>query len=196
MPTLHPMGTPITPYGSGDAKKAQVAQMFDNIAHRYDFLNHFFSLGIDKLWRRKAVRMLLSDGPVEILDVATGTADFAIEAAGKAPELKVIGVDISAGMLDIGRTKVARAGQDGRVELVLGDGESLPFEDGRFDAFTVAFGVRNFEHAPLQWQGVHPRILQTADVPDETALLAVFPIHHADGGQMVLKGRLRLRLPP
>lgn len=146
MPTLHPMGTPITPYGSGDAKKAQVAQMFDNIAHRYDFLNHFFSLGIDKLWRRKAVRILLSDGPVEILDVATGTADFAIEAAGKAPELKVIGVDISAGMLDIGRTKVARAGQDGRVELVLGDGESLPFEDGRFDAFTVAFGVRNFEN--------------------------------------------------
>ena len=109
MPTLHPMGTPITPYGSGDAKKAQVAQMFDNIAHRYDFLNHFFSLGIDKLWRRKAVRMLLSDGPVEILDVATGTADFAIEAARKAPELKVIGVDISAGMLDIGRTKVTRA---------------------------------------------------------------------------------------
>ena len=78
--------------------------------------------------------------------MATGTADFAIEAAGKAPELKVIGVDISAGMLDIGRTKVARAGQEGRVELVLGEGESVPFEDGRFDAFTVAFGVRNFEN--------------------------------------------------
>lgn len=140
------MGTPITPYDSGDAKKAQVAQMFDNIAHRYDFLNHFFSLGIDKLWRRKAVRMLLSKGPKEILDVATGTADFAIEAARKAPELKVIGVDISAGMLDVGRTKVTHAGQDGRVELVLGDGESLPFDDGRFDAFTVAFGVRNFEN--------------------------------------------------
>ena len=140
------MGTPITPYNSGDAKKAQVAQMFDNIAHRYDFLNHFFSLGIDKLWRKKAVRMLLSKGPQELLDVATGTADFAIEAARKAPELKVVGVDISAGMLDIGRTKVSRAGQDSRGELVLGDGESLPFDDGRFDAFTVAFGVRTFEH--------------------------------------------------
>ena len=140
------MGTPITPYDSGDAKKAQVAQMFDNIAHRYDFLNHFFSLGIDKLWRRKAVRMLLSEGPSEVLDVATGTADFAIEAARKAPFLNVVGVDISAGMLDIGRKKVSRAGQDGRVELVLGDGESLPFKDNRFDAFTVAFGVRNFEN--------------------------------------------------
>jgi len=140
------MGTPITPYDSGDAKKAQVAQMFDNIAHRYDFLNHFFSLGIDKLWRRKAVRMLLSEGPSEVLDVATGTADFAIEAARKAPSLNVVGVDISAGMLDIGRKKVSRAGQDGRVDLVLGDGESLPFEDGRLDAFTVAFGVRNFEN--------------------------------------------------
>ena len=86
--------------------------MFDNIAHRYDFLNHFFSLGIDKLWRRKAVRMLLSQGPKEVLDVATGTADFAIEAAKKAPHLKVVGVDISAGMLDIGRTKVTKAKQD------------------------------------------------------------------------------------
>ena len=102
---LAPMGTPITPYDSGDAKKAQVAQMFDNIAHRYDFLNHFFSLGIDKLWRRKAVRMLLSDGLSEVLDVATGTADFAIEAARKAPSLNVVGVDISAGMLDIGRKR-------------------------------------------------------------------------------------------
>ncbi|MDG1380845.1 MAG: bifunctional demethylmenaquinone methyltransferase/2-methoxy-6-polyprenyl-1,4-benzoquinol methylase UbiE, partial [Flavobacteriales bacterium] len=142
------MGTPITPYGGNDAKKAQVARMFDNIAHRYDFLNHFFSLGIDKLWRRKAVRMLLSQDPKEVLDVATGTADFAIEAAKKAPHLKVVGVDISAGMLDIGRTKVTKAKQDGRVELVLGDGEQLPFEDGRFDAFTVAFGVRNFENLP------------------------------------------------
>lgn len=142
------MGTPITPYGGNDAKKAQVARMFDNIAHRYDFLNHFFSLGIDRLWRRKAVRMLLSQDPKEVLDVATGTADFAIEAAKKAPHLKVVGVDISAGMLDIGRTKVTKAKQDGRVELVLGDGEQLPFEDGRFDAFTVAFGVRNFENLP------------------------------------------------
>ena len=140
------MGTPIKPYEDDAAKKAQVARMFDNIAHRYDFLNHFFSLGIDKLWRRKAIRMMLAEKPAEVLDVATGTADFAIGTAHRAPGVKVIGVDISAGMLDIGRQKVSKAGQDGRVELVLADGESLPFEDGRFDAFTVAFGVRNFEH--------------------------------------------------
>jgi demethylmenaquinone methyltransferase/2-methoxy-6-polyprenyl-1,4-benzoquinol methylase len=140
------MGTPIKPYEDDTAKKAQVAQMFDNIAHRYDFLNHFFSLGIDKLWRRKAIRMMLSEGPKEVLDVATGTADFAIGTAHKAPSIQVVGVDISAGMLDIGREKVKRANQVGRVELVLADGEALPFEDHRFDAFTVAFGVRNFEN--------------------------------------------------
>lgn len=140
------MGTPIKPYADDTAKKAQVARMFDNIAHRYDFLNHFFSLGIDKLWRRKAIRMMLADHPKEVLDVATGTADFAIGTAHQAPGVKVIGVDISAGMLEIGREKVRKARQDDRVELVLADGESLPFEDHRFDAFTVAFGVRNFEH--------------------------------------------------
>lgn len=140
------MGTPIKPYEDDAAKKAQVARMFDNIAHRYDFLNHFFSLGIDRLWRRKAIRMMLAEQPAQVLDVATGTADFAIGTAHRSPAVSVIGVDISAGMLDIGRKKVRQAGQEGRVELVLGDGESLPFEDDRFDAFTVAFGVRNFEH--------------------------------------------------
>ena len=140
------MGTPIKPYADDTAKKAQVARMFDNIAHRYDFLNHFFSLGIDKLWRRKAIRMMLAHDPQEVLDVATGTADFAIGTAHRDADIKVVGVDISAGMLDIGRDKVRRAKQEGRVDLVLADGEALPFEDGRFDAFTVAFGVRNFEH--------------------------------------------------
>ena len=130
------MGTPITPYGSGDAKKAQVAQMFDNIAHRYDFLNHFFSLGIDKLWRRKAVRMLLSNGPNEILDVDTGTADFAIEAARKAPELKVIGVDISD----------QRADNDPGPEnfdLVVYDGYHL---DLPAESVDVAFSYQFLEH--------------------------------------------------
>ena len=140
------MGTPIKPYEDSAAKKAQVARMFDNIAHRYDFLNHFFSLGIDKLWRRKAIRMMLAEAPREVLDVATGTADFAIGTARVDPTVKVVGVDISAGMLDIGREKVRKARQEGQVDLVLADGEALPFEDGRFDAFTVAFGVRNFEH--------------------------------------------------
>lgn len=140
------MGTPIKPYEDDAAKKTQVARMFDNIAHRYDFLNHFFSLGIDRLWRRKAIRMMMAEDPKEVLDVATGTADFAIGTARRDPQVNVIGVDISAGMLDIGRGKVSRAGQDGRVELVLADGEALPFDDDRFDAFTVAFGVRNFEN--------------------------------------------------
>ena len=140
------MGTPIKPYEDDAAKKTQVARMFDNIAHRYDFLNHFFSLGIDKLWRRKAIRMMMAESPKEVLDVATGTADFAIGTAHRDPKVNVIGVDISAGMLDIGRGKVQRAGQEDRVELVLADGEALPFQDNRFDAFTVAFGVRNFEH--------------------------------------------------
>ena len=140
------MGTPIKPYEDNAAKKAQVARMFDNIAHRYDFLNHFFSLGIDKLWRRKAIRKMLAEQPREVLDVATGTADFAIGTARVDQTIKVVGVDISAGMLDIGREKVRKARQEGRVDLVLADGEALPFEDGRFDAFTVAFGVRNFEH--------------------------------------------------
>ncbi len=140
------MGTPIKPYEDGAAKKAQVARMFDNIAHRYDFLNHFFSLGIDKLWRRKAIRKMLARQPHEVLDVATGTADFAIGTARMDRDIQVIGVDISAGMLDIGRKKIRKAQQEGRVELVLADGEALPFEDDRFDAFTVAFGVRNFEH--------------------------------------------------
>ena len=132
------MGTRITPYVTPEqeAKKNQVARMFDGIAHRYDFLNHFFSLGIDVLWRKSCIRILRNEQPEKLLDVATGTADFAIEAARKAPELQVIGVDISAGMLDIGRTKVTRAGQDGRVDLVLGDGESLPLNHGRFAAPT------------------------------------------------------------
>ena len=140
------MGTPIKPYEDNAAKKAQVARMFDNIAHRYDFLNHFFSLGIDKLWRRKAIRKMLAEQPRAVRDVATGTADFAIGTARVDQTIKVVGVDISAGMLNIGREKVRRARQEGRVDLVLADGEALPFEDGRFDAFTVAFGVRNFEH--------------------------------------------------
>ena len=101
----HQMGTPIKPYEDEAAKKAQVARMFDNIAHRYDFLNHFFSLGIDKLWRRKAIRMLLADDPHRSLDVATGTADFAIGTRYRDADIKVVGVDISAGMLDIGRQK-------------------------------------------------------------------------------------------
>ena len=142
------MGTRITPYVSTDqeAKASQVERMFDGIAHRYDFLNHFFSLGIDVIWRKRCVRILQQDNPSTILDVATGTADFAIEAVRMGLDVHVTGVDISAGMLEVGRTKVAARGWNDRIELVQGDSVSLPFSEGQFDAFTVAFGVRNFEN--------------------------------------------------
>ena len=126
-------------------KKEQVAKMFDNISHRYDFLNHVLSLGIDKGWRKKAIRLIRPLNPKQLLDVATGTGDFAIEALSLNPD-KIIGVDISAGMLEVGRKKIAERKLENRIELQLGDSESLPFADASFDAVTVAFGVRNFEN--------------------------------------------------
>lgn len=141
------MGTRITPYVSTEQenKASQVERMFDGIAHRYDFLNHFFSLGIDVLWRKRCVRLLRRERPKRMLDVATGTADFAIEAVRMGLDVHVTGVDISAGMLDVGRTKIAARGWNDRIELIQGDSVALPFEADAFDAFTVAFGVRNFE---------------------------------------------------
>lgn len=126
-------------------KKEQVAQMFDNISHRYDFLNHFLSLGIDKGWRKKAVKLLKPSSPKIILDVATGTGDFALQSLELNPE-KIIGVDISAGMLDVGRKKMTSRGVAHVIEMIQADSENLPFEQNKFDAVTVAFGVRNFEN--------------------------------------------------
>lgn len=135
----------VVPYqDESGSKKEQVARMFNNISGRYDFLNHFLSLGIDKGWRRKAIDQLRALKPLRILDVATGTGDFALEAMQLKPQ-KVIGVDISEGMLDVGRKKVHARGLDNVVTLQYGDSENLPFDDGSFDAITVAFGVRNFE---------------------------------------------------
>lgn len=136
----------VVPYKDEQAtKKEQVAKMFDNISHRYDFLNHFLSLGIDKRWRRKAVKLLKPSAPKVILDVATGTGDFALQSLDLNPN-KVIGVDISAGMLDVGRKKMLSKGVDHVVEMIQADSENLPFEQNKFDAVTVAFGVRNFEN--------------------------------------------------
>lgn len=126
-------------------KKEQVAEMFDNISHKYDFLNHFLSLGIDITWRKKAIKMLRQDEPKLILDIATGTGDFAIEALALNPD-KVIGVDISEGMLTHGREKMKKRGLDDRIELQKGDSEGLLFDDNKFDAVIVSFGVRNFEN--------------------------------------------------
>jgi len=119
--------------------------MFDDIAFRYDFLNHFLSGGIDVGWRKKAIRQLSSLQPKQILDIATGTADMAIiESAILNPE-KITGIDISEGMLEIGRKKIDRLGLSNKIELINGDSETINFADNSFDAVTVAFGVRNFE---------------------------------------------------
>ncbi len=136
----------VKPYeGESASKKEQVAKMFDNISPKYDLLNHTLSMGIDILWRKKAVRILKKNSPKIVLDVATGTADFAIENLGSGAE-KVIGIDISAGMLEVGEEKIKRKKLQDKITLKLADSEKLPFEDNYFDAITVGFGVRNFEH--------------------------------------------------
>jgi demethylmenaquinone methyltransferase/2-methoxy-6-polyprenyl-1,4-benzoquinol methylase len=136
----------VKPYSQEGEKKQQVAEMFNNISHSYDFLNHFFSLGIDVLWRKKAIRILKKENPHRILDVATGTGDFALEAVRmKMHDVQITGVDISAGMIEVGKKKVARKKLEHAITLQIADSENLPFDNGHFDAFTVAFGVRNFQ---------------------------------------------------
>jgi demethylmenaquinone methyltransferase/2-methoxy-6-polyprenyl-1,4-benzoquinol methylase len=135
----------ITPYNKTQSKKEQVAEMFNNIAFRYDLLNSILSLGIHKGWRKKAVKFLAAKKPKSILDVASGTADFAIEGLKTGAD-KVTGVDISAKMLEIGKQKIQQLGLHEKVQLQLADAEQLPFSDNSFDAITVGFGVRNFEN--------------------------------------------------
>jgi demethylmenaquinone methyltransferase / 2-methoxy-6-polyprenyl-1,4-benzoquinol methylase len=127
------------------SKREQVAEMFDSISPKYDLLNHVLSGGIDILWRKKAIRQLKPFAPKKMLDIATGTGDFAIEALALKPE-KIIGVDISEGMLNVGREKMAKRGLDHIIEMRSGDSEGLPFQDNEFDAVIVSFGVRNFEN--------------------------------------------------
>lgn len=141
------MSKTVTPYQDPKAgKKEQVARMFNNISKTYDFLNHFLSLGIDIIWRKKAIRELLQSKPRLILDVATGTGDFAFEAIKILHPEKIIGVDISQGMLDIADEKINKRKLSQVFEVRLGDSEKLLFEDDTFDAVTVAYGVRNFEN--------------------------------------------------
>lgn len=136
----------VVPYKNDEAtKKQQVARMFNSISGTYDFLNHFLSFGIDIIWRRKAIDTLKELQPKLILDVATGTGDFAIEALRLNPE-KVVGIDISEGMLEVGRKKMADKGHDKIISMQTADSENLPFADNNFDAIIVAFGVRNFEN--------------------------------------------------
>jgi demethylmenaquinone methyltransferase/2-methoxy-6-polyprenyl-1,4-benzoquinol methylase len=135
----------VKPYNSEKSKKEEVEQMFDNISSKYDFLNHFLSLGIDKIWRRKAVKELRLTQPKKILDIATGTGDFAIANLKLNPE-EIVGIDISNGMLDVGRQKMIKRNVDHIVTMKQADSEALPFDEGYFDGLTVGFGVRNFEN--------------------------------------------------
>ncbi|MGC6429332.1 MAG: bifunctional demethylmenaquinone methyltransferase/2-methoxy-6-polyprenyl-1,4-benzoquinol methylase UbiE [Flavobacteriales bacterium] len=140
------MGTKITPYKQKDiSKKEQVATMFDAIASRYDFLNHFLSLGIDIIWRNRAIKAIKKSKPKIILDIATGTGDLAISANKLKPN-KVIGVDISKNMLNVGRNKISKKGLSNLIDMQYGDCENLNFEENYFDAITAGFGVRNFEN--------------------------------------------------
>lgn len=141
------MSENITPYQSQNAtKKEQVATMFNNISGTYDFLNHFLSLGIDILWRKKAIKELKAIKPRIMLDVATGTGDFAFEAINILQPEKIIGVDISEGMLDVARKKINERNLQHIFSVQMGDSEGLQFSDDHFDAITVAFGVRNYQN--------------------------------------------------
>jgi len=143
---IYPHDTIVPFKNSGESKKKQVENMFDKIAFRYDFLNRFLSLGIDVGWRKKAIKELISHHPKQILDVATGTGDFAMASYKILKPEKITGLDISDGMLEIGRKKILKAGLQKHIELVNGDSEAILFKDNSFDAVTVAFGVRNFEN--------------------------------------------------
>ena len=136
----------VKPYRPEGSKKEQVAEMFNAISPKYDALNRILSAGIDQSWRRKTLREIRATGALNLLDVATGTADLALALAKGIPGSRVVGVDISAGMLEVGRSKVRARDLEGRVRLDLGDGEQLPYEESSFGAVTVAFGVRNFEN--------------------------------------------------
>jgi demethylmenaquinone methyltransferase/2-methoxy-6-polyprenyl-1,4-benzoquinol methylase len=159
----------VTPYKNSDKqKKQQVEQMFDNIAPRYDFLNHFLSLGIDKLWRKKAIKILSAYKTKTLLDVATGTGDFAI-AALKLKPTRLVAFDLSEQMLNVGRAKAEKLGVANVIQFVKGDSEAMPFSDNQFDAITVAFGVRNFENLEKGLREFH-RVLK----PNGVAVILEF----------------------
>ncbi len=140
------MSGTVKPYKDSDlGKKEQVRQMFDNISSNYDGLNRVITFGIDLKWRRKVVKAVVDHKAVRAIDIATGTGDLAVQMAAKGVQ-SVTGLDISPGMLEFGRKKVKDNGLENKVEMILGDSENLPFDDNLFDAATVAFGVRNFEH--------------------------------------------------
>jgi demethylmenaquinone methyltransferase/2-methoxy-6-polyprenyl-1,4-benzoquinol methylase len=134
----------INPYKDSNlGKKVQVAQMFDNISENYDGLNRVISFGIDVKWRKKVVAIVGENNPKQILDIATGTGDLAIMMAALNPD-RIVGLDISAGMLEVGKQKITKVNLSDKIEMIVGDSENMPFDDETFDAITVSFGVRNF----------------------------------------------------
>jgi demethylmenaquinone methyltransferase/2-methoxy-6-polyprenyl-1,4-benzoquinol methylase len=169
------MSNNITPYKDSElGKKEQVAQMFDTISGNYDGLNRVISFGIDIKWRKKVLQLVADKNPKTVLDIATGTGDLAILMTETSAE-KIIGLDISAGMLDVGRNKIKAKKLSDKIEMILADSENMPFENDTFDAITVAFGVRNFENLEkglaeilrvLKPNGIFV-ILETS-VPDKT----------------------------
>ncbi len=178
------MSKKITPYKDSKlGKKEQVAHMFDTISKNYDGLNRVISFGIDVKWRKKVIQLIGKNNPKKILDIATGTGDLAIMMASLRPE-EIVGLDISAGMLEVGKEKIADKNLDKLIQMVLGDSEKIPFEDNYFDAITVSFGVRNFENLDKGLQEIHRvlkpggtfAVLETA-VPTKTPFKQGYNIH-------------------
>lgn len=166
----------IKPYKDSDlGKKEQVAQMFDTISENYDGLNRVISFGIDVKWRKKVVAIVGEDNPNKILDIATGTGDLAIMMASLNPE-KIVGLDISSGMLEVGKQKIAKANLSDKIEMIVGDSENMPFNDNTFDAITVSFGVRNFANLDKGLQEIR-RVLKPKGklVILETSVPTKFP---------------------
>jgi demethylmenaquinone methyltransferase/2-methoxy-6-polyprenyl-1,4-benzoquinol methylase len=185
----------ITPYQKeGEGKKEQVEQMFDNIAHRYDFLNHLLTVGIDILWRKKAIRIIKAYQPKVIMDMATGTGDFALDASEMMALDKLIALDLSEEMLAIGRKKIQKPAHK-VIEYVKGDSENLAFPDNSFDAMTAGFGVRNFENLEKGLAEMFrvlkpgaPLVILEVSQPDNAFLKAIFSIYFK--GILPLVGRL------
>lgn len=181
---LNPQVEKVKPYqNSEEHKKVQIETMFDNIAHKYDFLNHVLSAGIDILWRKKAIKTIASIQPKTILDMATGTGDFAFEALKLQPDM-IYGVDLSQNMLDVGIEKSKERGTTDRIAFIKGDAEKLSFEDDYFDAITVGFGVRNFSNLKVGLSELQ-RVLKPNGMivilepsfPSNVFLKSIFQIH-------------------
>jgi len=171
------MSKTIKPYKDSNAtKKDQVADMFDAISENYDGLNRVITFGIDIKWREKVVAMVKATNPKNILDIATGTGDLAIMQSKAIPAATIVGLDISAGMLEVGKQKINKLGLNKSIDMVLGDSENIPFEDNFFDAISVSYGVRNFENLNKGLQEIK-RVLKPGGifVVLETSVPTKFP---------------------